>query len=334
MKKLILFASLLAIPAWAANQSPQFFVGVKGGYQWAFDDTYQHSKPRGSIWGAYGGLQFTPAWSWDLGYQYHDELKAEVTSVNVETWLIESALRYDWYLQGDLSLYARLGAAYWDMNKTQPLPDRHSSNDFSPLGEVGVNYHLTPSLRLSAGYQYIDSIGTTKSGTYDSHAALVSLSYVFGHDAQPELIAASPTTTVKQKPVAVKEVVTVKSLPQTFTVSSRNALGLFDFDSTVLRSDTIESLTEATSVLTSYPQSQASVVGHTDSIGSAEYNQAISEKRAQAVVDRLLEAGVNPEQLEWHGEGESRPIADNTTAEGRAQNRRVEVTIPSFQFQQ
>ncbi|MEL7458645.1 hypothetical protein L4D18_07440 [Vibrio campbellii] len=56
----------------------------------------------------------THSWSWDVGYQYHDELKADVTSVNVKTWFIESALRYDWYLQDNLSLYGQL-AAYWDM---------------------------------------------------------------------------------------------------------------------------------------------------------------------------------------------------------------------------
>ena len=88
----------------SATEPPPIFVGVKGGYQWALDDTYNHSNPEGTILGLYSGLQFTPSWSWDLGYQYHDELKADATSVNVKTWLIESALRYDWYLQDNLSL--------------------------------------------------------------------------------------------------------------------------------------------------------------------------------------------------------------------------------------
>ncbi|EOI6422964.1 OmpA family protein, partial [Vibrio cholerae] len=96
----------------------------------------------------------------------------------------------------------------------------------------------------------------------------------------------------------------------------------------------IDQLTEISSVLNFYPQAQAKVVGHTDSTGSALYNQNLSERRAQAVVNKLIELGATPTQLEWRGVGESQPVADNNTAEGRAKSRRVEITIPSFLFQE
>lgn len=67
------------------------------------------------------------------------------------------------------------------------------------------------------------------------------------------------------------------------------------------------------------------VVGHTDSQGSAAYNQTLSEQRAQAVVNWLVSNGVNADQLTAKGAGESQPAASNATAEGRAQNRRVEL---------
>ena len=124
MEKTVLLISLFSIPVLAATESPQTFVGVKSGYQLTRDESYNHSNPEGAILGLYGGLQFTPSWSWDLGYQYHDKLKADATSVNVKTWLIESALRYDWYLQYDLSLYGRIGAAYRDMEKRNCLQMR------------------------------------------------------------------------------------------------------------------------------------------------------------------------------------------------------------------
>ena len=76
----------------------------------------------------------------------------------------------------------------------------------------------------------------------------------------------------------------------------------------------IDQLTETSSVLNSYPQAQAKIVGHTDSTGSALYNQNPSEHRAQAVVNKLIELGATPTQLEWRGEGESQPVADNNTA--------------------
>jgi OOP family OmpA-OmpF porin len=69
------------------------------------------------------------------------------------------------------------------------------------------------------------------------------------------------------------------------------------------------------------------VVGHTDDVGDEASNQQLSEARARSVVDYLIAAGVDPEQLEWIGFGESQPIAPNSTEEGRAANRRVEFDV-------
>lgn len=69
------------------------------------------------------------------------------------------------------------------------------------------------------------------------------------------------------------------------------------------------------------------VIGHTDSMGAAAYNQSLSEKRAKAVADYLVSQGVDSGILSSKGMGESSPIADNRTAEGRAQNRRVELKL-------
>ncbi|KQH84132.1 hypothetical protein AMR75_20500 [Vibrio fluvialis] len=245
--------------------------------------------------------------------------------------MIESALRYDWYLQDNLSLYGRLGAAYWDMEKTQLSSNKSDATGFSPLGEVGINYHFNPNVRLSTGYQYIDSIGKSNTGKYDSHGLLVSLTYTFGNTTQSALVETAPTSIIEDTPV--KETATVKAPLQTQAFSPKTTDGLFGFDSVEPSQEFIDQLTETSSVLNSYPQAQAKVVGHTDSTGSALYNQNLSEHRAQAVVNKLIELGATPTQLEWRGEGESQPVADNNTAEGRAKNRRVEITIPSFQYQ-
>ncbi|ABN63950.1 OmpA family protein [Shewanella baltica] len=327
MKKYLLPVYILLAPAWASTESPLFFIEAKGGYQWASDDSYKHSNPKGAIFGVSSGLQFSPAWSWDVGYQYHDDLKADATSVNVKAGLIESALRYDWYLQDNLSVYGRLGVAYWDMEKTHLSSDKLDATGLSPLGEVGVNYNFTPNVRLSAGYQYIDSIGESNTGKYDSHGFLVGLTYAFGHAAQPTLIKELSTPATKT--------VIVETSPQTLTFSSKSMNVIWGFDATKLSHDFIEQLAEVVEVLNTYPQARVAVlaVGHADSIGSEAYNQALSEKRAQTVANKLLELGVSPAQIEVQGEGESHPVANNQTADGRAKNRRVEVSIPSFQYQ-
>ncbi|MEW8364727.1 MAG: OmpA family protein [Candidatus Thiodiazotropha taylori] len=69
------------------------------------------------------------------------------------------------------------------------------------------------------------------------------------------------------------------------------------------------------------------VVGHTDSLGSAKYNQALSEKRAQAVADALAAEGIDQGMMTVKGMGESSPVADNESADGQAQNRRVELKL-------
>ena len=69
------------------------------------------------------------------------------------------------------------------------------------------------------------------------------------------------------------------------------------------------------------------VIGNTDSVGGAEFNQRLSEQRAQAVADVLVSSGVNPARLRTKGAGEDNPVATNKTAEGRARNRRVEVYV-------
>jgi outer membrane protein OmpA-like peptidoglycan-associated protein len=80
-------------------------------------------------------------------------------------------------------------------------------------------------------------------------------------------------------------------------------------------------------VLRKYNQTLIDVYGHTDSTGSDSYNQALSQRRANAVSNYLTTQGVSPQRLVATGFGESRPIADNGTEAGRAQNRRVEIQI-------
>jgi outer membrane protein OmpA-like peptidoglycan-associated protein len=72
---------------------------------------------------------------------------------------------------------------------------------------------------------------------------------------------------------------------------------------------------------------KAVIEGYTDSVGSSASNMDLSERRAMAVLNGLLQAGVRPEQLSALGLGEANPVADNTTAVGRQLNRRVEITF-------
>lgn len=101
----------------------------------------------------------------------------------------------------------------------------------------------------------------------------------------------------------------------------------FDFNKWSIRSDSKQALDEIASVLKEHPGLAISIEGHTDSIASERYNQWLSDKRAQAVVEALVERGILREGLVAKGWGESRPIASNSTPEGRADNRRIEFHV-------
>ncbi len=102
---------------------------------------------------------------------------------------------------------------------------------------------------------------------------------------------------------------------------------LFDFDSANLKPGAREKVARVASILHSHPDLKIEVEGHTDSVGSDQYNQRLSERRAESVRAGLVQQGVNREAVGTAGFGESRPVATNGTPEGRQQNRRVEIVI-------
>lgn len=102
---------------------------------------------------------------------------------------------------------------------------------------------------------------------------------------------------------------------------------LFPVDSAALQAGAQGTLGQVGRVLLDYPKTAVVVQGHTDSTGSEEHNQALSERRAQAVYNYLVGRGVGPDRMTAVGYGESLPVAPNDTERGREQNRRVDVLL-------
>lgn len=110
---------------------------------------------------------------------------------------------------------------------------------------------------------------------------------------------------------------------------------LFAVDRSDLSDSSKESLRKLAESLADYPNTNILIGGHTDATGSDSYNQALSERRAMAAAEFLAASGVKSDRLTIVGYGETQPVADNSTAEGRAQNRRVEIAITANEeFQQ
>ena len=102
---------------------------------------------------------------------------------------------------------------------------------------------------------------------------------------------------------------------------------LFDYDRATLKPGAREKLARVAGVLMAYPGLEIEVEGHTDSMGTDEYNQGLSERRATSVREYLVNQGIPRETIEAMGFGESRPVVGNETAAGRQRNRRVELVV-------
>ena len=108
---------------------------------------------------------------------------------------------------------------------------------------------------------------------------------------------------------------------------------LFEVNSAILKPTAIDGLTEVASVLNRYPETKIMVRGYTDTTGSEVYNQELSERRAKSVGNFLISKGVDATRVTMLGFGEQFPVASNDTAEGRQENRRVELEITAVEAQ-
>lgn len=119
----------------------------------------------------------------------------------------------------------------------------------------------------------------------------------------------------------------VERVNEGIKVTFNESMVNFAFNSSELTSSAKNNLNKLAEVLLNNPDTNISIYGHTDSKGSDTYNQTLSEKRANAVVNYLASSGISKNRMTAKGLGETEPISTNETEEGRAKNRRVEFAI-------
>lgn len=188
----------------------------------------------------------------------------------------------------------------------------HISNEFRSMDSdffgqygVGIRYAIAEFLHLKTELRHLVSF----DGRSDI-IGMVGFSIPFGAYTQEQEVEV--VEIVEQKPTL--------SHIHTFSVQ-------FPFDSSVVAPKYNTEIKDFAQSMKENPNQTAIISGYTDSTGNDEYNQKLSERRANAVKDAIIKEGVQAERLEAKGYGESKPIADNTTREGRKQNRRVEAEI-------
>jgi len=232
-----------------------------------------------------------------------------------------SALLYaggnrDRYRRQGLKPYARLGVG---------------SLKNSSVGDVPFDKVNGTHLLLGAGLEYMTPIGVgirAEGVSFDKDAqyAQVGLMYRMGRKQRIE----RPKLAQAPKPAPIPEVAAAVPPPMPAAnpcvgISGKLEGVRFRTDSASLTSESNLILDEVVYTLRQCSSAVVEVSAHTDSIGTASYNQSLSERRARSVVDYLSGRGVNTSRLNTTAFGESSPIDSNATPEGRARNRRVEI---------
>jgi outer membrane protein OmpA-like peptidoglycan-associated protein len=168
------------------------------------------------------------------------------------------------------------------------------------------------------------ALGAIESSSWAASGAVLgagmAAAYCWVHGAEAEQM------------VMVEEVMETPAMPEPVEVVRVELDVKFDFDKSRVREESYGDIKNLADFMKQYPQTTTVVEGHTDSIGTDAYNQGLSERRANAVRDVLVnQYGVEGGRVNAVGYGESRPVADNATNEGRAINRRVEAEVEARQ---
>ena len=234
------------------------------------------------------------------------------------------------------SVYGKLGMNYARANAhfngnrlfalTNPNPSEDKLN--AKVG-LGLEYKLTQALAIrgeAERYRLNDAVNNR--GDVDLYS--INLVYKLGKPAAKMPVKYIPPPEPVVQEAAPAPVVQAAPPPKPMPVSEKvtfSAEALFDFDKSAVKPDGKRALDELMKSMQGMNTEVMITVGHTDSIGSEEYNQKLSVRRAEAVKAYLVSTGVDATRIYTEGKGEAQAVADNKTTEGRAKNRRVTVEV-------
>ncbi|KAB0481335.1 OmpA family protein [Vibrio chagasii] len=329
MSAIVAASSLAAAPSIAATT----YVGGKLGMGWLDSACVSGEKCDDDAIGAgiYSGYRLNERLGIELSSDFLGDYKTSFskngTTATFSDPLIAISLTpmYRLPIQQKFDVFFKAGPAYISHG---------GEDDFVLSAGIGLEKQLSPDWALRLEYQYFDDFDDKFVQNLNSNLLSIGISYSFGTGTAT---AAAAVTQAPSEPITEPETVVVEEEAEVVVTKAQTesfSQGTFATNSAKLSDEGKAAIQPIVEVLQTYPQSTVNIVGHTDSTGAAEYNMMISKKRAAAVAAYIEEQGIESSRITASGEGEENPIASNDTAEGRAQNRRVEATIPSFEYQE
>ncbi|GGK06011.1 OmpA family protein [Pseudomonas matsuisoli] len=312
----VVIGSLVAASSMSAFAQGQGAVEVEGFAKRYFTDS-NRDMSNGNLFGASVGYFLTDDVELALSYgEYHDlRTDRSVGNDDVKGSLAGLDAIYHFGTPGaGLRPYVSAGFAHQSLGQAAPRSGRNHTT-FGNLG-LGAKYYFTENFYARAGLDGMYNIDDDQG----EWAAGVGVGLNFGGNAGQEVAAVEPAPAPAPAPAPEPE-----PAPEVVRVELDVK---FDFDRAQVKQESYADIQNLADFMNQYPQTSTTVEGHTDSVGTDAYNQRLSERRANAVRDVLVnQYGVQNNRVSSVGYGESRPVADNATEEGRAINRRVEAEV-------
>lgn len=294
MRKTIFILSLILLVSLPGLSNAD---GEKHAYAGAALNLYKIDKDRGP------DLDDPVVGSIGLGYQFSDEWATDLflgTDLGGDTNINTALLNvYRFFGLKKWRPYVSLGIGSFSLDDVTEDPTEEIQAGF------GVSTMLSDTMELRLGYQHYYDVGGESN---NDDAVGLTLNW---HFKKPR--AAAPIQPEPESVPVQKEVVDTYEL-----------LVLFDFDKSSIKAAFEPQFKEIGQILTENPDITMTIEGHTDWVGTDKYNQALSERRANAVKQKFIEDfGISASRIDTIGFGESRPVVDNSTAAGRQKNRRA-----------
>lgn len=356
-------ALMVALPSLAMAQDGEIktatgpYLGLSAGYNWTRDTNVNAGT-------ALNGMDFSEGYTGILegGYRFDNGLRPALevgysTDVvdnitggpagrfgsggNMNALTIMGVVNYDFHTGTALRPYvgAGVGLARLHLERVGALSAPGVLYDdwdsaFAWQVGAGFSYAVAPDMDVTVGYRYLDTDkGTFKAAgqraktDYSSHTALIGVRYVFG---QPEAKPVA-TTTIAPPPPPPPPPPAPVAQPAPAPAITRNFTVFFDFDKATLSADAQSVLQNVARDAKAGKVVNITVSGHADTSGSAQYNQQISQRRAEAVREYLLSQGLGSAQISVEAKGETDllvPTADNVR---EPSNRRAVIIFPEGQ---
>lgn len=322
----LLFLFVVASTTAAEGIRPDSFTlsGIVGGYSF---DGKQHLETAPVI-GVRGGYNFTKYLGVEALFDYvpSDSTQAGLGSANVYRYGGDVLL----HLLPDSKLVPYLAAGYGGISIDRE--NQHTLTrgifDYGP----GIKYFLNDDLALRGDFRHLVF---RDNETLSNYEYTIGITYQFGGKAPaPTPVAAPAPPVVQPAPEAPPEpeaplepVPAAQPTPGHYKYCVTLHIE-FDIDKADIRPEYHDEVAKVGDFMKKYPTTTAVIEGHTDNVGTNEHNMKLSERRAESVVNYLVEKfGIDPSRLSAKGYGFTRPIADNSTDEGRQKNRRIEAII-------